>query len=347
MKLASNKTNFCSDQFLIELNQNLQRVSPLFQNSTFSTIYKENKEPLDFSKISQEKLNQIEDYVKHQILLASDSEYEKQIKDSLEIKQFKEILNSKFNFLNKQFTEQFEKYLIDIQPYLSQLNFSNAISDQQQYYLFRNLIDDYVNYVFYYCPKKELFYNNLSFHGTKFNNGLDDCLVNKNKYGEIEIQRLNKSCDINCISNVILQKDLKYIFRLQVESISEGNHFLVGLMRSSNAESSGGHGEKLSCMLKSQDQFIKKSDNWGIFKQIKGNGFQIIKEKMIEMRVCLREQILEVTDCPNHQFILGVEDQNKSNLTNYDDLIFYLNPYRQGIKIILKDAKIVNEFENN
>ncbi|KAL4489352.1 hypothetical protein ABPG72_019007 [Tetrahymena utriculariae] len=347
MKLASNKTNFCTDQFLIELNQNLQRVSPLFQNSTFRTIYKENKELLDFSKISQEKLNQIEDDVKHQILLASDSEYEKQMKNSLEIQKFKEILNSKFNFLSKQFAEEFEKYLIDIQPYLSQLNLSNAISDQNKYNFFRNLLDDQEYDAFYNYHKKRLFYNNLSFHGTKFKNGLDDCLVNKNKYGEIEIQRLNKSCDINCISNAILKKDLKYIFRLQVESISEGNHFLIGLMRSSNAESSGGHGEKLSYMLKSQDQAIKKSVNYCIFQQIKGDSFMLSQEKMVEIRVYLREQMLEVTDYPNYQYIIGVEDQYKSKLTQYGDLIFYLNPFNQGIKIILKDAKIVNEFENN
>ncbi|KAL4506360.1 hypothetical protein ABPG73_017094 [Tetrahymena malaccensis] len=177
MKLVSNKSNFCSDQFLNELNQNLQKVNPLFQNKTiFNTIYKENKEPLDFSKISQEKLKYIQEYVEHQIFLTSDLQYEEQQKNSLEIKQIKEMLS--------------------------------------------------------------LFYHNLQFCcGAKYNNGLENCLANKNENGEIQIEKIIANNEINCISKMSLQKNLKYIFRVQVKSINEGNYFLIGLVRSSNSES--------------------------------------------------------------------------------------------------------------
>ncbi|KAL4493915.1 hypothetical protein ABPG72_021932 [Tetrahymena utriculariae] len=347
MKLVSNKSNFCTDEFLNDLNQNLQRLNPLFENSTFKKIFQENKAPLDFSKISSEKLNQIEDYVNHQILLVSNLEYQEQIKNSQEIKQFKQILNSKFSFLNRQFTEQFEKCLTDIIPYLKQLNFSNIITDQKKFEFFINLQNEKFNNLLYHYPMiNQISVDNL-LYGAKFNGGQTDCQVKKNKNREIIIQKLNKQSSVNIILDLCLQKDLKYIFKFQVESINEGDCFLIGIMSKSKADSIGGFDENLSCKFVSQEQYIYTSAmNFGISKKIKGADFRINKDKIIELRVCLIEQILEVADYPNYQYIQGLEDEHKTKLTQYDDLIFYLNLFQPGIKIILKDIQIVNEFTN-
>ncbi|KAL4505300.1 hypothetical protein ABPG72_016367 [Tetrahymena utriculariae] len=347
VKLISNKSNFCSDEFINELNQSLQNLNPLLQCYRFHTIFKENKEPIDFSKISEQRLNLIENYVKHSINLASDSQYENEVKNSLEIKQINQIINSKMSFLKNELIQEFEKFLVDVKPFLKQINFTNSITDQNKFDLFRNLQDENLNDLFQ-MAKKGLFYFSQQLFVTEFANSQNNCRVKKNKNADYEIEKLNQNSYVNCISSINLQKDLKYVFRIQVESINEGNEFMIGLMRNSNADSKNGYEENLSCFLKNINQSIMKDNGYscGIYKDLKGNEFKISRNKMIEMRVYLKEQILEVVDYPNYEFKLGLEDQYKQKLTQYDDLRFYVGLFNQGIKIVLKDAEIVNEFRN-
>ncbi|EAR90034.2 zinc carboxypeptidase family protein (macronuclear) [Tetrahymena thermophila SB210] len=197
MKLVSNKSNFCSDQFLKELEQVLQGLNHLLQEYNFKIIHTENKKAIDFSKISEEKLNQIEDYVKHQILLTNQFLYE----------------NEKIQ------NENFEK---DSQLEIGLISNSNLVQQ---------------------------------------NKGLFD-----------------RSSTIN--------------------------------------------------------------------KKLKGDQFKVSKDNMIELRVCLKDQILEVVDYPNYQYKLGLDDTYKENLTKIEDLKFYLGLKDSGIKIVLKEAQIVNEFKN-
>ncbi|EAR99201.2 zinc carboxypeptidase family protein (macronuclear) [Tetrahymena thermophila SB210] len=241
MKLISNKSNFCSDQFINELNLSLQKLNPILQQLKFNNIYKENKEPIEFSKISEEKLNLVEEYVKHSIQLTSDQQYENSTKNMLE-------LNNSW------------------------------------------------------------------------------------------------AC---CISSLDLQKDLKYVFRIQLEKINETDVFIVGLMRNSISKDSGGWEDYLSCELQNQSEYLKISTNYGINNLLKGvSEFQAKKDGVLEIRVCLKEKLLEVTDYPNYQYKLGLEDQYKSKLEQYKDLRFYLAFDTSDIQICLKDAEIVNEFKD-
>ncbi|KAL4506316.1 hypothetical protein ABPG73_017050 [Tetrahymena malaccensis] len=87
------------------------------------------------------------------------------------------------------------------------------------------------------------------------------------------IDQINNYQNINCLvikardDAKIKQKalklqrlDLKHISSVQVKSTSEYNWFLIGLMRSSNAEWDGGYDKKLSCMLNFQDYFTNIDD---------------------------------------------------------------------------------------
>ncbi|KAL4474242.1 hypothetical protein ABPG72_011151 [Tetrahymena utriculariae] len=346
VKLISNRSNFCSDEFINELNQSLQNLNPLLQHCRFQTIFKENKQPIDFSKISEQRLNLIEEYVKHSNKLTSDNQYENEVKNSLEIKQMNQIMNSKMNFLKNELKQEFEKFLVDVKPFLKQINFTNSITDQNKFDFFRNLQDENLNDLFKMASQNRLFFLNQQLFVTKFNNGQTNCLVRKNENSEYEIEKFNKDDYVNCISSINLQKDLKYVFRIQVENINEGHDFLIGLMRSTNADQNAGYSEYLSCHLKISNQCIIKYNNLGIYKELKGNGFKISRDKMIELRVCLIEQILEVVDYPNYEYRLGLEDQHKQKLTQYDDLRFQIQLRFQGNRIVMKDAQIVNQFRN-
>ncbi|KAL4511484.1 hypothetical protein ABPG73_008562 [Tetrahymena malaccensis] len=169
MKLVSNKSNFCSDQFLNELNQILQKLDPLLKQFNTNQVHMENKEAINFEKISEQKLNLIEDYVKHSILLATEQSYQNEVKDSLEIKQMNSIINSKMNFLSNQFSLQFEHFLIDIKPFLKNLVGENK----------RDMIEEIT------------FKQNFGLIATNKNNGQINCLINKKENGEYEIQKQN------------------------------------------------------------------------------------------------------------------------------------------------------------
>ncbi|KAL4487958.1 hypothetical protein ABPG72_019910, partial [Tetrahymena utriculariae] len=189
IKLVSNKSNFCSDQFINKLNESLQKINPLLQQFTLNTVFKENKEQIDFSKISEEKLNLIEDYVKHQVFLSNrEQQYEKEIKDSQEVKQMILIINSKMTFLSNEFKEQFEKFLIDVKPFLKQIDFTNSFTDQSKFdFFFRSLNDETINNFYL----EGLTLKDIELFATKFNNGQTNSLVNKKQNGDFEIQKIN------------------------------------------------------------------------------------------------------------------------------------------------------------
>ncbi|KAL4487966.1 hypothetical protein ABPG72_019918 [Tetrahymena utriculariae] len=190
IKLVSNKSNFCSDQFINKLNESLQKINPLLQQFTMNTVFKENKEQIDFSKISEEKLNLIEDYVKHQVFLSNnEQQYEKEIKDSQEVKQMILIINSKMSFLSNEFKEQFEKFLIDVKPFLKQIDFTNSFTDQSKFDFFRSLNDETINNFYF----EGLTLKDIELFATKYQDGQTNSLVNKKQNGDFEIQKINNN----------------------------------------------------------------------------------------------------------------------------------------------------------
>ncbi|EAR86146.2 zinc carboxypeptidase family protein (macronuclear) [Tetrahymena thermophila SB210] len=345
MKLISNKSNFCSDQFINELNSSLQKLDPLLQQLKFKNIFQENKEPIEFSKISEEKLNLIEEYVKHSIKLTSDQQYQNITKNKLELKQINEIMNSKMNFLDQEFIQKFEKWTVDMQPFLTQINFQNYIQDRNKFDLLKNLGNNRINDIII-TAQKGLLYLNLDLFGTEYQNGQQVFVVRKNANNEYIITKINSNAFTCCISNFDLKKNLKYVFRLKLEKINQENLFYVGLMRNSISKNQGGWDDKLTCSLESQNEYLKKNYNDGINILLKGESeFKAKKDGVIEIRVCLKDKLLEVTDFPNYQYKLGLEDQYKSKLEQYEDLRFYLGFANSNIQICLKDVEIVDEFK--
>ncbi|EAR99202.2 zinc carboxypeptidase family protein (macronuclear) [Tetrahymena thermophila SB210] len=346
MKLISNKSNFCSDLFINELNLSLQKLNPILQQLKFNNIFQQNKEPIEFQKISEEKLNLVEVYVKHSIQLSSDQQYENSTKNMSELKQINEIMNSKMNFLNQEFIQKFEKWSVEMHPFLKQINFQNCIQDQNKFDLLKNLGDNRINELMM-VAQKGLFYLNLNFVGAEFQNEQNAFVVTKNINNKYIITKINSNDWACCISSLDLQKDLKYVFRIQIEKINEGDEFVVGLMRNSISKIQGGWDDQLSCELMNQSEYLKIGTNHGINNLLKGvSEFQAKKDGVLEIRVYLKEKLLEVTDYPNYQYKLGLEDQYKPKLEQYKDLRFYLAFDTSDIQICLKDAEIVNEFKD-
>ncbi|KAL4511487.1 hypothetical protein ABPG73_008565 [Tetrahymena malaccensis] len=146
-------------------------------------------------------------------------------------------------------------------------------------------------------------------------------------------------------------KNLKYIFRIKAKAIQEKDQFLIGLIKYSNSNRSAGYTQNLSSHFIFLNNCIVSSGSnsnypdFGIDKKLKGENFQINKESMIEMRVCLNDYILEVTDYPNQQYKLALQNQYLQHLTRNDDLRFYIGIKSIGNQITVNEAKIVKEFQ--
>ncbi|EAR93260.3 hypothetical protein TTHERM_01188420 (macronuclear) [Tetrahymena thermophila SB210] len=219
---------------------------------------------------------------------------------------------------------------------------TNSFNDENEFEFFRNSKDIKLNTSF----EESLLNLDLKLFATQWDNGQANCVINKKENGYYEIEKLNNNKWVNCISNINLQKNQKYIFRIKLESLNEA-YFMIGLMRNSNADSDYGFREYLSCYLYQSNQSVIKTGGQGIDKQLKGEGFTTSGENMIELRLCLKEQILEVLDYPNYEYKLGLEDKYKEKLSQFDDLRFYLGFRDKGSKYILmdiKDYKELNEF---
>ncbi|KAL4453935.1 hypothetical protein ABPG74_003818 [Tetrahymena malaccensis] len=130
MKLIDNKSNYCSQEFLQPLKKVLEQLNPFLDRvSGIDNMFIADKRPIDFSELNNNQLQLIEEYINHTKQL-SQNDYKNNICNSDCIIKCKKILSNKMNVLNENFTEQFEKFLIDTFPFLSKINFINYIQDQ-------------------------------------------------------------------------------------------------------------------------------------------------------------------------------------------------------------------------
>ncbi|KAL4476033.1 hypothetical protein ABPG72_014025 [Tetrahymena utriculariae] len=388
MSLISNKSNFCSDQFLDSIKKDLNNLSLLFQNYTFSNVFKENKQPIKFDNISDQNFQLINEYVDHQILLGSNQNYKNTIEQSEKVKLTVAVLNSKFNFLNENFMNEIKKYLVDNYPFLKQVAYNNFITDENKFNLFQNLPNETISILsqvlsksFEYeqnnkfidslshfaIQKNKDYFNeqqmeqllqklpffdvlqinkieNNNFFATNFQNGKQRLIVNKLNNQELEIY-LNQSGNwVNIFQDYILKKDKKYIYRFQVQN-NKDEDFMIGLAIKKDAKNDCGYRQCLSCYLINLNGYLKLRGNFGVNKQIKGENLKWQQNGIFEMRVDLQNKILEISDYPNYEFILQLEDNYKDKLIQVEDLSLYIGLYN-STKIILKEAYQVGQFAN-
>ncbi|KAL4506278.1 hypothetical protein ABPG73_017012 [Tetrahymena malaccensis] len=339
MKLISNKSNFCSTEFLDSIKKDLNKLSFLIQTTTFSSMFQINKKPIKFDKINDENLQLINEYVDHQIELVSNQQYKSQIEQS----NFN-ILNLKL--LNESFIKQIKKYLVDTNPFLKQVSNNNFISDQNPSSLFQKLPDETISILSEIISKgievlnenKILIFNFLGSNSMRYQ---QRTIVNQIDKQEIEISLNKTGQHTDILQGCFLKKNQKYIYRFQVQNNNQ-QYIIIGLVSKGFEKSQDGYNQYLSCSLVNQNGYLIKNSNFGIDKQIKGGDFKVQQNNILEMRVDLSNQILEISDFPNYQFVQGLQDQYKCKLTQYEDLSFYIG-IQDSTKIILNPNSLSQE----
>ncbi|EAR81648.1 hypothetical protein TTHERM_01592580 (macronuclear) [Tetrahymena thermophila SB210] len=377
MQLISNKSNYCSEEFLESVRKELTKLNKQLSKIQFDNIFKENKQPIKFSQINDEKLQNINEYVENLIKLENDQSYQQQIQQSENLTKIINIFNTKLNFVNENFKKQFANYLVETQVFQNQINFNQLHSDIQKFECLKELNSDQIIVICEIISKqyfdendleryskqfpvfqllkgnKKDILNEILFEKSEISDGIQRTQIkqNNNKQFEIYLDESNyignnKEEQTNCVSQLILQPKKKYIFRFQLQTKDTTAYFLFGLMQNQEKNNQLGYNQNLSCELQFQDEKFQYYDDFGISKFIKGDEFCINKDDMIELRVWQDGKLLQILDYPNKNYKIELRDDMKDNFTELKDLSLYFWLKNDLDKYILREAFIVDEFED-
>ncbi|KAL4439375.1 hypothetical protein ABPG74_017038 [Tetrahymena malaccensis] len=132
MDLVSNKSNFCSFNFLNQFEKDLQKFSLLFNKDTFQNIHSQYK--INFNLINEEDLNKIKQYVNHKAKLnqlSPDIRYTDNMQQRDTMKQILQSINN--SNLKKGDIQKTQQIMIETAPFYD-------IQNQSQKQKLKNLI---------------------------------------------------------------------------------------------------------------------------------------------------------------------------------------------------------------
>ncbi|EWS74982.1 hypothetical protein TTHERM_000833619 (macronuclear) [Tetrahymena thermophila SB210] len=399
MKLISNKTNYCSEEFLNEIRQQMQKLSLFIEQISFDKMNQEGKKAIRFSELNDEKINSVNEYVEHLIKIQDDPQHLQSVKNSLQISNLLNILDNKFNFITNNYRDNLMRYLVETYPFSKNINTDQMFSEEQSFNILRSLETNYIKEFVKIVKKKQnlnenqqnfensqtysvqqkilesfifeklelentlkqfpIFdllllkgkniLNELQFQKSNLHDGNQriEIVKNINNQFEISINETNyqgskKNWVTNCISQ-ILKRDKKYIFRIQFQK-GKDCYSQIGLMKNDNFNSQGGYEDQLSCSFRLENNKMKYYGGYGIDKLVKGDKTQLLDENSIlELRVWLEGQQLEVLNYPDYSYKVEIQDEYKQNLSQ-KDLCLYFHLFVHQQKYILKEALIVEQF---
>ncbi|KAL4481817.1 hypothetical protein ABPG74_007906 [Tetrahymena malaccensis] len=398
LQLISNKSNYCSNEFLSKIKQQLEKVNCLFEILNTQNIHIEGKEPIKFDLLSEQKINQIKEYVEHQIELKNNQNYLQSIQQSPIIQDISKILESKLNFVNIESQQIIKQHFVDTYTFLQSERNIEITQQQESFNLLNSMQEEMVKNLLLLIKEKQLFTNGQKISETQkmkeikffkkylknslenifsqfpifdiipinqinilndiqllkssFNEGDQRISIFKNKqnYYEVGINQVQyqghyKDSITNCISNIDLQKDKKYIFRLQLKSYL-ANYYYLGLMQNENLHTQEGHLDDLYAEFNTQNNKFVLSNDSCLNKYLKGGDMQITVEDQIELRIWLNGEIFQMVDYPQQNFKVGLKDENLKYLKTMDNLKLFVQLCDSNRTYVITDALIVEEFDD-
>ncbi|EAR93410.3 hypothetical protein TTHERM_00830510 (macronuclear) [Tetrahymena thermophila SB210] len=166
MKLISNKTNYCSEEFLNQIRQQMQKLSLFFEQISFDKMNQEGKKAIKFSELNDEKINSVNEYVEHLIKLQDDPQHLQSVKNSFQISNLLNVLDNKFNFISNNYRDNLMRYLIETYPFSKNINTDEMFSEEQSFNILRSLETNYIKEFVKIVKKKQ----NLNENQQNFDN---------------------------------------------------------------------------------------------------------------------------------------------------------------------------------
>ncbi|KAL4480734.1 hypothetical protein ABPG72_014509 [Tetrahymena utriculariae] len=242
----------------------------------------------------------------------------------------KDIIKEKYQNL-KSNTEKLSKNISEYQAIINKINLKTPIEIQQKILGLIDQID------FFEKPKKDI--NNIEFEKSKSYCGSQKLQIQRLQNGQIQI---NQSIDRNGVSyaNFILDPNQKYVFRVKLQSHSNSDSFLlVGIIQEQDKDNK---------QLHNGICYNERGNNMTVNKVVKGNNvFEGIKadiDKEIEVRIHLAQKIVKVSNYPNYQNV--VELENKQLILYETQYRFAVEIYYSVHKIIITHLSIVDDFDD-
>ncbi|EAR93440.2 hypothetical protein TTHERM_00833780 (macronuclear) [Tetrahymena thermophila SB210] len=399
MKLISNKSNFCSNEFLNQVRQKLKNLNALIEDIPTQNMFIQGKKPIEFELLTDEKMNQINEFVQHQIQLQSNSNYQREIQQSKVIKDIQKIMENKLNFINQTSQKAIINHLTDTYPCLKKDENTQIIQELEKFELFNQIDEEMIDDLFSLIKKKQeirnsmntshtyiiqnikelkqfkkqnldrifrqfpifdlipinqiSILNDLQFLKGAYNDGDQRIQIFQNNLNQYEISINEKLYTgqyreyyANCMSNMILEKDKKYIFRLQFKSIDKKQrYFHIGIMEQKNLNTQEGCDDNIFVQYQCQNKQIKLNCA-GFNNYLKGENLEQNETTIIELRVWLNGKILQVTDYPQNNYIVSFNNQELQNLQSLEKPSFFVQLKQQQKLYIITEALIVENFDD-
>ncbi|KAL4487265.1 hypothetical protein ABPG73_005775 [Tetrahymena malaccensis] len=304
-KILQNKMNVLNENFIEQFEKFMIDTYPYLSKINFTNYIRDQSIFQSLSDLSDHRLSDLVDISK-KIIEINQNNYQNPFN-----------LSDSSNYVKQQLTQFYEETDLDI------------------------LLKKFP--IFDLIQKKEIRKIPIQLIKTNHDNGQSAQEISINSSQQYEVIQKQQYHWNNCVSNIILDRNKKYIFRIKILG-GDGDHYIIGLVSDQQKDIQSGYKDNLSCYLKKNNgQFQKQTSNWGIYKQKKGGNFVLREQDSLEMRVCINEKILEVFDYPNYQYSLCLDDNYIDNL-NKQDLRLYLGLYQQNDKMILMDCFSVERF---
>ncbi|KAL4484338.1 hypothetical protein ABPG72_006449 [Tetrahymena utriculariae] len=121
MDLVSNKSNFCSQNFLNQFEKDLRKFSHLFNKSIYQDTHSQYK--INFNLINEQELNQIKQYINHKNRINHEGIGSKYVAGIFKKKPFYQIMNTINNSnLDQEEIKEFKQILAETEPFYNQYN---------------------------------------------------------------------------------------------------------------------------------------------------------------------------------------------------------------------------------
>ncbi|KAL4509450.1 hypothetical protein ABPG73_022666 [Tetrahymena malaccensis] len=164
-ELVKNITDEMLQDFIILLKKKQQIENQDNQYQSFTKIFKEQQEnifslfekseldrvlqnfpqdmqPIRFEDISQEKLQEINEYTEHLIKLQDDT-FSQQIQSSQRMKKIQQIFENKANFITSEMKTCMNEALLKIYPFLKPIDSIELFSQEDSFNTLQNQSDEY------------------------------------------------------------------------------------------------------------------------------------------------------------------------------------------------------------
>ncbi|KAL4512932.1 hypothetical protein ABPG72_017617 [Tetrahymena utriculariae] len=346
-----------SDQKMDDISLHVQHIINLQENRNYHKQIEQSQFIKDLEKIIKSKLNFISKISQKSIIehLIETYPYFKYDQNILVIENQEKF--ECFNIIDKQMLEDLFLLMQKRQQFINNPNESQSyqMKNSSKFKEYKkDDLDRILDFfpIFDFIPKSEInIKDHLQLIKSTFNDGDKRIQIVKNDQNEYEIG-INEDEYIgyksksftNCMSNMILQKDKKYIFRTQLKLNNYNSAlFQLGLMQQSNLNKQEGYRDQLFANFKHDNTKIKLNcDRFNNY--LKGKDLELPVETLIELRVWLGGQILQISDFPNYDYIVSINNLNLERLKNLENLCFVLQPTVSQQKYILRDVLIVDEF---